>query len=519
MLSVIADKFRRFWLCLFLIPVAVLTAASLFRSEEFALHMDVERLIYEKDHPILLLILFALFLVLLNWLKRLSVRSETISASLKVRRSDRYVVMILAGLVSLFFLLVLRSEPYMDCRELIAVANRFSHNDFTDLSAPGHDTYLYIYSFQIGMVGILEILFRLFGEDNYFAFQLLNVLFAAVMAGSIHEIAADILKNDLAVKLTDIFLCFCFPLYINVTFVYGDVIGWSLACCALMMVIRWTRDSRKSRLAAAAILIAAGILVKSNDYIFLIAMVIILAVESVRKKDHTALLFAGLWIALTLVLSSSVRNLYAKRAGIDEFPSGAPATCWIAMSMIEHRDFEDGWYNGYNISTFVESGFDPAAANETASAKIRERMDLFIHHPKYAARFFLTKFVSAWNDPQFNSQIKMEWSTRHVEDPYPLAISMVEGTGRKILFHMMNILHFFIFAGTLIRLICCIRRDDDSARLTAYLILPVLGGMAFHLLWETQARYMIPYYMLLFPAASAGIISAARYLPLHLQKD
>ena len=79
----------------------------------------------------------------------------------------------------------------------------------------------------------------------------------------------------------------------------------------------------------------------------------------------------------------------------------------------------------------------------------------------------------------------MEWSTRHVEDPYPLAISMVEGTGRKILFHMMN----------------------------------VLGGMAFHLLWETQARYMIPYYMLLFPAASAGIISAARYLPLHLQKD
>ena len=519
MLSVIAEKFRRFWLCLFLIPVTVLTAASLFMSEEFALHMDVERLIYEKDHPLLLLILFALFLVLLAYLKRFSARSPVLPAILKVRKTDRYIVMIIAGLLSLFFLLVLRSEPYMDCRELIAVANRFSRNDFSDLSTPNHDSYLYIYAFQIGMIGLLEILFRLFGENNFFLFQLLNVIFAAVMAGSIHEIAATVLEDDAVLKLTDLFLCFCFPLYINVTFVYGDVIGWSLACCALMMVFRWVRDDRKSRLAAAAFFIAAGVLIKSNDYIFLIAMVIILAVESVRKKDRTAVLFAVLWIALTVVLTSSVKNLYAKRAGINAFPSGAPATCWIAMSMTEHRDFEDGWYNGYNISTFVESGFDPVIANETASEKIKERLSLFAHHPKYAARFFLTKFVSAWNDPQFNSQIKMEWSTRHVEDPYPLAVSMVEGTGRKILFHMMNVLHFFIFAGTLIRLIWCVRRDDEPSRMTAYLILPVLGGMSFHLLWETQARYMIPYYALLFPAASAGILSAARHLPFHRQTD
>lgn len=84
---------------------------------------------------------------------------------------------------------------------------------------------------------------------------------------------------------------------------------------------------------------------------------------------------------------------------------------------------------------------------------------------------------------------------------------------------MMNVLHFFIFAGTLIRLILCVRRDADPSRMTAYLILPVLGGMSFHLLWETQARYMIPYYALLFPAASAGILFAARHLPFCRQTD
>ena len=511
MVSRCFDKLIKLLLFISLMPVAVLTAASLFRSEEFELGMDVERLVYEKDHPLLLLLCLAALLAALSVLKRSAKNKFVLLRDPKTRNSDRYIVMAAAGLISLFFLLVLRSQPYMDCKELISVANRFSRNVFYDLSTPEHNSYLFIYAFQIGMVSLLEILFRLFGENNYFSFQLLNVLFAAIMAGSLHEIAAVFCSDEHAIKLADIFICLCLPLYINVTFVYGDVIGWSLASCALMHVIKWSEDNRRIRLVISAFLISAGILIKSNDYIILIAMILILLIDSIRKKDRIAPFFALLWIASSLLLTSSVKAVYARRAGIEAFPSGAPATCWIAMSMIEHKDFEDGWYNGYNITTFVESGYDPSLANEIATEKIKERIELFVKHPRYTARFFLTKFISAWNDPQFNSQIKMEWSTRHVEEPYPLAVSLVEGRGRQVLFCLMNILHFLIFAGSFIWLIYCVkgRGKKDLSRRTAYLTLSFLGGVAFHLLWETQSRYMIPYYLYLFPTAASGLVTGS----------
>ncbi len=508
----LSDKFIRFWLCLFVPFVAVITAASALKSEEYELNMDVERLIYRNDHTLLLLILFFLLVALAALCSSFLKRSDS---GVKLPDADKSGLLFVAagaGFFSLFFLLVLRSQPYMDCKELISVASEFSRGDLSALSAPGHDSYLHIYAFQIGMVGILEILFRLFGEGNYFAFQMLNVFFAVLMACSIHKIAAAVLEDDLSLRLTDLLLIFCFPLYINVTFVYGDVIGWSLACCAILQVIRWIKDDRIIHLSAAAILIAFGILTKSNDYIFLIAIVIIITVESFRKKKRLSLLLAVICVAAPLILTSSVKSFYERRAGIDEFPPGAPASCWIAMSMIEHKDFEKGWYNGYNIGTFIDSGFDHDLADEIAKEKIRERVRLFAVHPKYTARFFLTKFISAWNDPGFNSQIKIEWSTRHVTDPYPLAVSMSEGVGRRILYHMMNVLHFIIFAGSLTWLVRCARKDDRRSRMTAYLILPVLGGMLFHLLWETQPRYMIPYYMLLFPAAASGILFLAEYL-------
>ena len=37
------------------------------------------------------------------------------------------------------------------------------------------------------------------------------------------------------------------------------------------------------------------------------------------------------------------------------------------------------------------------------------------------------------------------------------------------------------------------------------LILMVIGGFTFHLLWETKAYYVLPYYLLLVPYAANGL--------------
>lgn len=505
------------WSVLFVIPILIITAASLFKSEEFELYRDIEHLLYEDDHPLLLLLLLSLVIGIIMfqiWSKQVGKKTFM---NRPVSKADRYIVMAVAGGLSLFFLLLLRSKPYMDCVEVVEVARQFSRNDYSALSTPEHNSYLYIYSFQIGMVGVLELLFRLFGEGNYFSFQLLNVVGAAFMAGSIHELSKLVFDDDLIVHLTDLFICFCLPLYINVTFVYGDVIGWSLAAGALLYTLRWVKNRNGKNMVFAAVLIAAGVLLKSNDYIFLIAIVIIVVLRSIETKQWKSIVYAALCVVLTLALSAAVKYGYKTRAGISDFPEGAPASCWIAMSLIEDENFEKGWFNGYNVGTFVENNYDPAKTDQIASALVRERVVKFARHPKYALEFFMTKFVSAWNDPQFNSQIKIEWSTRHVENLSPLAVSIIEGRGRRLLFVLMNGMHFLVFFGALSGLLSALKKK--GAVMTAYLILPTLGGMLFHLMWETQARYMIAYYMLLFPLSAYGLVQTATFILTILMKN
>ena len=52
----------------------------------------------------------------------------------------------------------------------------------------------------------------------------------------------------------------------------------------------------------------------------------------------------------------------------------------------------------------------------------------------------------------------------------------------------------------------------------AYAILPIFGGMLFHLIWETQPRYMIGYYSMLFPIATAGLIHLSGSIYQKIQK-
>ena len=78
-------------------------------------------------------------------------------------------------------------------------------------------------------------------------------------------------------------------------------------------------------------------------------------------------------------------------------------------------------------------------------------------------------------------------------------------------------MHFLVFFGALSGLLSALKKK--GAVMTAYLILPTLGGMLFHLMWETQARYMIAYYMLLFPLSAYGLVQTATFILTILMKN
>lgn len=65
------------------------------------------------------------------------------------------------------------STPVSDQAMVTSSAERFLEGDYGRL---GYSKYLYYYPFQISLAAFEELVFYLFGVNNYTAFQLLNVL-------------------------------------------------------------------------------------------------------------------------------------------------------------------------------------------------------------------------------------------------------------------------------------------------------------------------------------------------------
>lgn len=516
-------KTVHFLTLLFVIPFLIINSVLLFyssiKSEYFDLNLENEIPTIIHDNPIKLAISLVIFLLIICLIDSFIIKnnSNKIKRFLK-SKYFKYIVVAYSGLISLSILLLLKSNAYMDCLSLIDAAEKFNAGDFSLLTDPTHSSYLYIYSFQIGFIAYLQLVFALFGNNIWFV-QFINCIGVMFMVNALCNITDIVFKSHKISVLSKIFLIFLMPLYINIVFVYGDVLGWSFAICGTNHILNYCERSKIKDLVIACILFPIGYLLKTNIAIFIIAAVIIIALNALSKRSYSSLIFVVLIPIITLIASSSIKHIYADLAGIDEYPTGTPAVCWIAMAMIDDDNFPEGWYNGYNLTTFKESGYDYEIASDMALETIRERIEYFMNNPRKMIRFYRNKLIYAWIDPEFDSQIKMEWSTRHVTNLSPLANSLISGAGRDILFQVMNIIEFFIFSGVLIEIIHALfvfkkvlRNDNNSYLHLAYLVLPVFGGIVFHLLWETQPRYMIGYYSLLFPVAAAGIVRLANKL-------
>ena len=86
-------------------------------------------------------------------------------------------------------------------------------------------------------------------------------------------------------------------------------------------------------------------------------------------------------------------------------------------------------------------------------------------------------------------------------------MTSVEGTLAFALSHnyfskilaVSDSLQFLIYMGFLLYLFVGIGRKSDSANL--FIPALVIGGILFSMIWEAKARYILPYYIVMFPMA------------------
>ena len=490
------QKIVRILTYFYLVPLAAMvifnTGNSMLRTTYFELYRDMETAKYKWDQPFLILMAFGVLLLLMYLIRK---------AKWFVGLSHfLWLAVIFAGAISAFIVLTVRGTAICDGGTLSDIAIEFMKNNYETLTEGG---YLFNYSFQIGMVALLEALYRVFGVENYLVFQLINVVSIMIFIWMLGKITDEVFEEERISRMEAVLSMGMLPLFLFSTFVYGDVIGWAFGISAIYFVIRYLRTDRWQFVLAASALISLGIIVKSNINILAVAAGIAILLNAIYKKRLQALV----WIAVLAVFSQLgigiVQTVYAHRAGLSEYPKGIPKIAWVAMSMQETDEggYACGWYNGYNWVVYSENGYDRAETAQACMDNLKESLQKLIHEQKYALNFVYKKFTSQWNAPTFQAMISNEWSTRHTDKTTPLAHYFIFEAGHDILYELMNIYHFFLFFCT--SAFFLLDRGKWSLP-KAYFVLNIFGGFLFHMIWEAQSRYILGYFVLMLPPAACG---------------
>lgn len=489
------QKIIRILTYFYLIPFALMvvfnTFNSLLRTTYFDLYQVMEAARYKWDNPLFVLAVSAgitmcfYFLMRTEWVKKI--------------RIERFALIYSAVVCSLIVLLF-RCVVTCDSELISDIAIEFMQKNYRAFE---QGEYLYRYSFQTGFAALLELIYRIFGVENFIVFHIINILSIILILKMLGKITRELFGAQVG-RIEAVLSMGMLPLFLFSTFVYGDILGWSFGVCGIYYIIRYLKTDRWQNLLKTALLLAAGIVVKSNINILLVAAIIAIVLHAILKKRYHMLIWVVGIVLISQIGVWAVNGIYAARAGLAEFPKGIPKIAWIAMSMQEADEggYACGWYNSYNWSVYGDNHFDRALTTQACIENLKGSLNRFLHEQKYAIDFFYKKFTSQWNAPTFQAMITNEWNSRRVENLSWLAQFFIYGKGRDILYQIMNIYHFLLFLCT--GIYCFYLRRNWTLE-QAYFVLNIFGGFFFHMIWEAQSRYVLGYFVLMLPLAAFGM--------------
>jgi len=399
--------------------------------------------------------------------------------------------------------LALHVNPLADEQFVCDCATQWINGDYSTFDK---GTYLDIYPHQQGLVLFIYFLWKITGVNNYLAFQIINAFFVAV----IYKTLSDIIYIEQGKKSVSVFVLVIgivfLPLFLFVTFIYGNIIGTALA----LLAYKWTFVFEKKKTILPIILSIVyailAIIIKQNASIMVLALIIyeiLLCLKGNKICIKRFIIMAGL--ALAILCSSKIAEGATTLITGSHANGGVSKWAWVAMGMQDQPERKwNGWYNGYNRDTYVDSGYDTAVQEKVVVANIKERITYFKENPKEAIAFFAGKNASQWNNPTFcgiwSNQFMLRYASNDDSSLKLLDVPFVDRLSR-----ILNIVQFLILACTL----TCLVQNKNRLYSVTLFILAILGGFIFHTIWEAEAVYTIWYFILFIPLASIGLITAA----------
>lgn len=465
---------------------------------------DNETVFYVSDRPyvhffVLLILLACLYLAKTKW-----------KLNEKINKKFIFGLGIVISVLLTIYVLAAMFYPRFDQRQVVYIAAQMLWGDYTEFQPGG---YAEIYPHQNGILLFYEILTFIFGANNGVAIQMVNLIFIVASFAALYFMFKLLTEKYL---YTTAAVMLFLPLWGFVSFIYGNVPGFSFGMWALYFALKYLQDKKWSAMIVGSVCMALSCVMKMNFMVLLITIIGIAFMETVKKKDFHYLLMAVVMTVFVLAGDKGVDMLVHEQTGLEE-TGGIPGVAYIAMGLHEQIYRGAGWYDNYSENIYEEYNHNTEIVKDVAVDDIEASIDSFKRHPQYMVGFFIRKVASMWNEPSYDSlSMQMERDSLHQATPEWVSMLVDKGKVNSGVYQIMNLMQSLIMIGAFAYFALHFKNEDFTKNVFALFF---LGGFLLHLLWEASSQYAIFYVMLLVPYAVVGYLDFLRKLAGAKKRD
>lgn len=389
-------------------------------------------------------------------------------------------------------------EPSADAGVLCQVSGLVYNGEYGTMIPPGYMSY---FPHQFGLVFVLEILYALFGGKNYVAFQYLNVLLVILMVYAAYKIIDLLFENDFISIYFTLMAAFNAPIILYTAYVYGDIPATSLGMVVVWNAVKYCKTD--SRLAIPGMIVPSVIagMVRMNSLVIVLAVSIVLLLCGIKRGKPQNFIIVVSMFALILIVNDSIPQMYGKRAGM-EVPEGIPYVSWLVMGL-QDSEAGPGWYNGFSVAEYGEHDYDYDATEAAHMVLLKTRLQEMWENKGESLDFLRRKVLTQWNAPDYNSFYSVDNFDCEFEELSGSVQNLFTGKLRSFLDKFMDRYQFVLYISTFFFLADSLRRKNPIEN--HILLIAIIGGMFFSVIWEAMSRYILPYMVCSIPLAAAGI--------------
>lgn len=496
---------------LFVVILLYLFLLSIFTTC-FMVYTD-EHVYYLRDFPLLMGGGLCILCLLLSFLKKKVDRKsaqkimdmqEKKDAEIKKLRMLAIAATTILGTGMVWFILHMDLPPIYDQASIYGAAGRLLSGDYFDWK-PGE--YFSMLPYQNGMVLMMCPFVAVFGEKAALAIQICNVpvLFLAYLG--LAKIAGKIFDKKCG-YYTYLGLLFVVPMWTQVTFVYGVIYEVCLAVWAVYLGFLFEKTEKWRYIVGSGFCMMFAILWKSNAEIFMLAIILMLLMQAIRKRSLKMIGGIGIILIGGLAAIKGAPFIVHMITG-ENTTSGIPMTAWLAMGLQE-SSIAPGWYNEFPMNLYRHVSSDPEVIKGEVWKSFQDSLRLFSEQKEYAVRFFARKLASMWADPAF--QFFTTVNTRNLRGDFSYLMKDLFYNGgimNTVMYLFLDVIQSIYYFGVVLYLL--IKRRELKLE-KGHLIVAFLGGFLFHFIGEAKSHYVVPYYLMLMPYAAEGYRAMAEKL-------